>query len=287
MVVRAAGGEASEMAAAPVAAAAGGEDSPQQPSTVNPYDEGDPAPVDLWGGRHVVVLFDLETTGLSLKKHRVIQLAAKVMGSQDPSHVFSVFVEPEGAYLSQRIRKLTGITPRILAANNARPFREVWPRFASWLRAVAAKGGQGHGGGGVVLAAHNARFDRNFLVEEVSRAGFDRSTIIRAGVSGFVDTLAVLKDYTIWSQTRDENYGGGNVSEDGSTAAGSLPPPHPPGYKLGVLYEHIFGQEMPDAHTALADVEGLEAVLSSCGIAERWRRVASTPECQIPVLPPP
>ncbi|CAN0125686.1 unnamed protein product, partial [Hapterophycus canaliculatus] len=75
--------------------------------------------------------------------------------------------------------ELTGITPRTLAMNKARPFREVWPLFASWLKAVAAGGGHGGGGGGggggVVFAAHNARFDRDFLAQEVARAGMDRS----------------------------------------------------------------------------------------------------------------
>lgn len=65
--------------------------------------------------------------------------------------------------------ELTGITPQVLAEKKARPFRQVWRRFASWLTAVAAEGE-----GGVVLAAHNAKFDRGFLAAETERARLDR-----------------------------------------------------------------------------------------------------------------
>lgn len=90
---------------------------------------------------------------------------------------------------------ITRITPQLLAENGARPFREVWPRFTSWLAAVAAEGSGGGGGGddddevggGVVLAAHKANFDRNFLAKEVARAKLDRC------VRTFSYPLAVLE----------------------------------------------------------------------------------------------
>lgn len=70
---------------------------------------------------------------------------------------------------------MTGITPEILTANNARVFREVWPEFASWLSKISAEEqAEGRSSGGVVLVAHNARFDHNFLLAEQLRAGFDK-----------------------------------------------------------------------------------------------------------------
>lgn len=85
--------------------------------------------------------------------------------------------------LSALLRRadLTGITPQILEANNARSFPEVWPLFASWLREIDAEVA---GGRGLVLVAHNAKFDNNFLAEELARGGFDRySTSVGASIS--------------------------------------------------------------------------------------------------------
>lgn len=61
---------------------------------------------------------------------------------------------------------------------------EVWPKFARWLSGVAgaretaeddaSDGARGGAGLGLVLAAHNARFDLRFLVAELERGGIDR-----------------------------------------------------------------------------------------------------------------
>lgn len=70
---------------------------------------------------------------------------------------------------------MTGITPALLAANNARVFREVWEDFASWLSRISGEeqaGGKSNGG--VVFVAHNANFDHKFLVAEQARGGFDK-----------------------------------------------------------------------------------------------------------------
>ena len=54
------------------------------------------------------------------------------------------------------------------------------------------------------------------------------------------------------------------------------PPPHPT-YDTAlflvfraVLFKHLYGVDMPGAHTALGDVHGLESVLSAPGISERY-----------------
>ncbi|CAM9697670.1 unnamed protein product [Scytosiphon promiscuus] len=224
---------------------------------------------DMTEGKHTVILFDLETTGLSADSNRIIQIAGKVLSSDDPEHVFAAFVDPEGAYLPKNVRDLTGITPEILAANKARPFREVWPQFAAWVSEIGAREkAEGRGDGGVVMIAHNAKFDHKFLVQEQSRSGFDRFMMgQRMGVVAVVDSLAILRDYSLWRQNHMDLF----------------MPTKPPNYKLGGLFEHLFGFVMPGAHTALGDVHGLESVLSAPGISERWRAVAENDMCQIPV----
>lgn len=71
---------------------------------------------------------------------------------------------------------MTGITtPQIREANDARSSPGVWPLFASWLKEVDADVA---GGRGLVLATHNAKFDHNFLADELARGGFDRYDMI-------------------------------------------------------------------------------------------------------------
>lgn len=35
------------------------------------------------------------------------------------------------------------------------------------------------------------------------------------------------------------------------------------------VFQHLYGYEMPGAHTAMGDVDGLESILSAPGISER------------------
>lgn len=49
-----------------------------------------------------------------------------------------------------------------------------------------------------------------------------------------------------------------------------LTPPSPFAPKTEGIFKHLFGREMPGAHTALGDIQGLERILSAPGIAERW-----------------
>lgn len=67
--------------------------------------------------------------------------------------------------------EVTGITPNLLAQKNARPFREIWPQFASWLTTIAPEGGRG-----LVLATHQAHFHRGFVAKAIARAAIDRYT---------------------------------------------------------------------------------------------------------------
>lgn len=70
---------------------------------------------------------------------------------------------------------MTGITPAVLAANNARGFREVWQDFALWLSGISGEAeAEGRSNGDVVLVAHNANFDHKFLLAEQLRGGFDK-----------------------------------------------------------------------------------------------------------------
>ncbi|CAM9304219.1 unnamed protein product, partial [Ectocarpus sp. 12 AP-2014] len=225
---------------------------------------------DLSEGTHTVVVVDVETTGLRAKQDRIIQLAAKVVGSENPRHSFAEYIDPGEVEVPPKVREITGITPEILAANGARPFPQVWPEFAAWLSGVVAEEqAEGRGEGGVVFVAHNAQFDHKFLTEELSRCGFSRFMMGQdMGVVCIIDSLRCLKENSLWRQKASDFH----------------MPTRPENFKLGGMFEHLYGYEMPDAHNAMGDVVGLERILSAPGINEGWRGVASShPTCQIPV----
>ncbi|CAN0153462.1 unnamed protein product, partial [Phaeothamnion confervicola] len=93
---------------------------------------------------YVVVLLDLETTGLTPKLAGVLQIAAKVLGSDHEDDAFAAFVAPWSGRVPNDISKLTGIDDAMLAAAGAQPFHKTFPRFLSWLDGVASRPASAH-----------------------------------------------------------------------------------------------------------------------------------------------
>ena len=103
------------------------------------------------------VAFDLETTGLSPRKDRIIEIGAVLMKRGQEIDRFQTFVDP-GFRLDKEISDLTGITDEML--KGAPDIREVLPKLLEFV-------------GDRVLVAHNARFDTTFVYRECKRLGID------------------------------------------------------------------------------------------------------------------
>ena len=102
------------------------------------------------------VVFDLETTGFSPVKNRIIEIGAvKVCGGEIADR-YSVFVNP-GVPIPYEIEKLTGIRDEDVL--DASPIEVLLPEFLSFCE-------------GCVLVAHNAGFDMGFILENAKRLGF-------------------------------------------------------------------------------------------------------------------
>ncbi len=93
------------------------------------------------------VAFDLETTGLSSKHDRIIEIGAVIMKDGKEIDRFQTFVDPQ-RMLEQKIIDLTGITDQMLVG--APKIEEVLPKFLEFV-------------GDRVLVAHNADFDTGFI----------------------------------------------------------------------------------------------------------------------------
>ena len=103
------------------------------------------------------VAFDLETTGLSSKTDRIIEIGAVVMKQGKEVDRFQTFVDPERP-LDKKIIDLTGITDEMLAG--APKIEEVLPKFLDFVA-------------GRVLVAHNSDFDTGFIRAECQRQGIE------------------------------------------------------------------------------------------------------------------
>ena len=101
------------------------------------------------------VAFDLETTGLSSKTDRIIEIGAVILKAGQEVDRFQTFVDPERK-LDRKIVDLTGITDEML--QGAPKIEEVLPKFLDFI-------------GDRVLVAHNSDFDTGFIRAECARLG--------------------------------------------------------------------------------------------------------------------
>lgn len=93
------------------------------------------------------VVFDIETTGLSILNNKIIEIGAVKIEKGEIIDRFSSFINPEED-LPEIIKDLTGITDDML--KDEKKYEEVIPKFIDFI-------------GDSVLVAHNADFDVPFL----------------------------------------------------------------------------------------------------------------------------
>ena len=103
------------------------------------------------------VAFDLETTGLSSRTDKIIEIGAVVLKGGVEQDRFQTFVHP-GRPLDKKIVELTGISDDMLVG--APTIEEVLPKFLDFV-------------GNRVLVAHNSDFDTGFIRAECQRLGYE------------------------------------------------------------------------------------------------------------------
>ena len=99
------------------------------------------------------VAFDLETTGLSAKEDRIIEIGAVRMKNGEELERFQTFVDP-CRKLDRKIMELTGISDDML--EGAPMIEEALPKFLEFV-------------GESLLVAHNSDFDTGFIFAECKR----------------------------------------------------------------------------------------------------------------------
>jgi len=103
------------------------------------------------------VAFDLETTGLSSRNDKIIEIGAVLMENGREIDRFQTFVDPEQK-LERETVELTGITDEML--RGAPKLKDVFPQFLEFV-------------GDRVLVAHNADFDTGFIRAACEQLGYE------------------------------------------------------------------------------------------------------------------
>ena len=121
------------------------------------------------GLQNTYVVFDIETTGFSCVKNKIIEIGAVKVKDGACIDQFSVFVNPMTP-IPYEIEKLTGIHDEDV--ENAKSIEEILPEFLEFSRDC-------------VLVAHNATFDLSFMEENARRQqlAFDFTCIDTLGLS--------------------------------------------------------------------------------------------------------
>ncbi len=125
--------------------------------------------IDLHNATFVV--FDLETTGFSINYNEIIEIGAVKIFKGMPIEEFSAFVKPKNL-INKVISNLTGITNDDVA--DAEPIDIVLPKFNEFIKDS-------------ILVAHNARFDTEFIYENMRRLGLYEKPL------PCIDTLQLAK----------------------------------------------------------------------------------------------
>ena len=104
------------------------------------------------------VVFDIETTGFSSVKNKIIEIGAVRVEEGKIVSRFSEFVNPK-VPIPFKIEQLTGINDQMVM--EAPEISEVLPRFLKFSE-------------GAVMVAHNADFDMSFILENCRKLEMER-----------------------------------------------------------------------------------------------------------------
>jgi len=102
-----------------------------------------------------IVALDIETTGLSAARHRIIELAAVCWQNGEETGHFHTLVDPRGP-IPRGVIKVHGITDSMVRGQPV--IHEVLPDFIKFCEAD-------------VIVAHNSPFDIGFINTECARTG--------------------------------------------------------------------------------------------------------------------
>jgi DNA polymerase-3 subunit alpha (Gram-positive type) len=131
----------------------------------------DPARTDQAISNTTFVFFDTETTGLSPKWHRILEIGAIKVRNGEVIETKSWLLNPQRSIPEGSLR-VHGITWDMV--KDKPTFAEIYPEFVAFIQDA-------------VLVAHNARFDVSMVRAEIRRAG------LQIPPNQVIDTLKLFR----------------------------------------------------------------------------------------------
>ncbi|KXO16692.1 DNA polymerase III, alpha subunit [Clostridiales bacterium KA00134] len=131
--------------------------------------------------RNRFVVFDLETTGLSPRKDKIVEIGAVKIVDNEIVDRFSALINPQ-MQMSQGAEEITGLSNALL--DEERTIEEVLPEFLDFIEDS-------------VLVAHNSDFDTAFIRREMKAMGkkFDYAVLDTLKLAPSI--LEDLRSYTL------------------------------------------------------------------------------------------
>lgn len=197
----------------------------------------------------VLLVFDVETSGLDARTHEILELASVCLVfdtkqrcyRQLANSEFKRFVRPQHAP-SPHITRINGITPAMVA--HAAPFARVFRDWQAHVERCVRRCGVCS----VILVAHNARFDVEFLRQATQKLG-QQELRIGGQVMGVIDSLQLARSTKKWPFPLLKTQSG------------------LPSYRLASIYQAATNRQLEGAHSALADARAVATVLMSAPVA--------------------
>ena len=125
-------------------------------------------------GGEVFTVFDTETTGLSSKYEKIIEIGAVKFDKNGIIDTYSVLINPEKT-ISSEITRITGITNEMVS--DCKTFSEITPSFLNFINETK-------------LVAHNSKFDIGFVNAELEKTPYNN---LRKSQCNAVDTVKVAQ----------------------------------------------------------------------------------------------
>ena len=123
------------------------------------------------------IAFDVETTGLNPVTDRIVEIGAVIFQNGKVNKIFSSLVNP-GISIPDAASAVNHITNSMLT--KAPTETDIYPQLLDFLGDALC--------GKIIMCAHNAKFDFDFLCNTLSRLGFNANI-------EYVDTLSLSRKY--------------------------------------------------------------------------------------------